>query len=570
MKRIIYIIMIWICSGTIVSCDDFLTAENKSSVTDKDHFSTETGFETLVANAYERLRDIYAVSAYTTYFQAGTDMYGDARNKINDELHEYETLNPENSSMKSLYTDCYKGIRAAYAVKHYADGANISDALRKKRVDEARMVAVQFYYLLVNTFGGVPLMKEYVADIETGYPRATATDVYTYMIEELEDIIAAGALEPSTAKKGGGRASLEAARALMAQTYLAAGWDLDKNEYFAKAAQAADAAIANRSLVTPFADLWNSDYNGDYSADDNEEFLWDVEYDHATASRPQGGGHGWSAFYVNYIGAGDNNGKSSKSAFIVTLHALKCFEKGDVRYNATFMKELPDMLIGDDSYWDFYKKGGTFIGTPLKHYYPAWYETEEDIEAWRSLDPENRKDTWIIPMAEVTRDPQNYKPGDITYEQMVTYNYGGSPCRKFDDSYTLKNLYSDKDDYRDIHIITLSEVFLVAAEAYLKAGNTETALARLNEVRRRAELPAATSIDIDAILKERVCELFGQGSRWIDLRRTKKLVEYNNLYNKRIEGRAEQLIGQKLLRPIPQAAIDANDQMTSADQNPGY
>ena len=134
----------------------------------------------------------------------------------------------------------------------------------------------------------------------------------------------------------------------------------------------------------------------------------------------------------------------------------------------------------------------------------------------------------------------------------------------------IKNIYSEKDDYRDIHIITLSEIYLVAAEAYLKAGNEQSALARLNEVRRRAGLAAAAAIDIDAILKERVCELFGQGSRWFDLRRTKKLVEYNNLYNKRLEGRAQQAIGQKLLRPIPQAAIDANDQMSSADQNPGY
>jgi hypothetical protein len=562
--------MILICSATIVGCEDFLTTENKSSVSDKEHFSTEAGFETLVANAYEKLRAVYAVSSYTTYFQAGTDMYGDARVKINDELHEYETLNPENSSMKTLYADCYKGIRAAYAVKYYADDANISDALRRKRVDEARVVAVQFYYILVNTFGGVPLMKEYVADIETGYPRATATEVYAYMIEELEDIIAIGALEASTATKGGGRASIEAARALLAQTYLAAGWDLDKSDYFLKAAQAADAVIAGRSLTTRFADLWNSDYNGDYSGDDNEEFLWDVEYDHATASSPQGGGHCWSTFYVNYIGAGNDGGKSSRSAFIATLHALKCFEKGDVRYDATFMKELPELTNAQYSYWDFYKNGGSFTGTPIKRYYPAWYETEEDIEAWKSIDPENRMDTWIIPMAEISRDPQNYTGGDITYEQMVAYNYGGSPCRKFDDSYTLKNLYSDKDDYRDIHIITLSEIFLVAAEAYLKAGDNQTALTRLNEVRRRAELADATSVDIDAILKERVCELFGQGSRWFDLRRTQKLVEYNNLYNKRIEGRAQQVIGQKLLRPIPQGAIDANDQMSSADQNPGY
>ena len=62
----------------------------------------------------------------------------------------------------------------------------------------------------------------------------------------------------------------------------------------------------------------------------------------------------------------------------------------------------------------------------------------------------------------------------------------------------------------------------------------------------------------------------GQGSRWIDLRRTQKLVEYNDLYNPQIKGRAAQMIGKKLLRPIPQAAIDANELMSAEDQNPGY
>ena len=92
----------------------------------------------------------------------------------------------------------------------------------------------------------------------------------------------------------------------------------------------------------------------------------------------------------------------------------------------------------------------------------------------------------------------------------------------------------------------------------------------LNEVRRRARLDAVTEINVDVILKERACELFGQGSRWIDLRRTQKLVEYNDLYNPQIKGRAAQMIGKKLLRPIPQAAIDANELMSAEDQNPGY
>lgn len=44
----------------------------------------------------------------------------------------------------------------------------------------------------------------------------------------------------------------------------------------------------------------------------------------------------------------------------------------------------------------------------------------------------------------------------------------------------------------------------------------------------------------------------------------------NNLYNPQIRGRAAQVIGEKLFRPIPQAAIDANELLTAEDQNPGY
>lgn len=97
---------------------------------------------------------------------------------------------------------------------------------------------------------------------------------------------------------GGGRISIESARALLAKTYLAAAWDLDKKDYFAKAAQVADDVIANRALVTPFEDLWRADCSGD----DNEEFIWDVEYDYATAANTVSGGHPWSSFYCNHMG----------------------------------------------------------------------------------------------------------------------------------------------------------------------------------------------------------------------------------------------------------------------------
>ena len=564
MKKL-YITLIAICSVLCIGCEDFLTTENKSNVTDEKYFSTKSGFESLVSNAYETLRTIFADSSFPTFFNAGTDMYADGRMYINDELHEYETLNPENSVMEEFYTACYDGIRAAYAVAYYAPRAAVDEALRQKRVDEARVVAAYYYYLLANTFGGVPLMKEYVSAAQTGYPKATQEDIYSYIISELEDVLSNNGLETSTAEQGGGRASIESAKALLAQTYLAAAWDLNRTDYFDKAAVMADEVIGGRALTTPFAELWKADCSGD----DDPEFIWDVEYDLASANNTVSGGHPWSSFYCSLIGGQEDHGKQSTSAFIPTLHALMCFERGDVRYDVTFMKELPDIVSSSPySYWDWYRNGETFIGIPVKRYYAAWYETEEDIEAWKALDPENRKDTWILPMSDHTHNPQEYSPEEITYEEFVTYGYGSAPCRKFDDCNTAT--YTAKTDYRDIHLITLPEIYLVAAEAYLKAGDAATALKRLNEVRRRAGLSPVLSINIDTILKERACELFGQNSRWFDLRRTQKLVEYNNLYNPQIKGRAAQVIGEKLFRPIPQAAIDANELLTAEDQNPGY
>jgi len=562
MKR--YIIFSVTLALAMTSCNDYLDIENKSSVSDYQYFSSKSGFQNLLNNAYESLHDVYASSSYEAYFQAGTDLYGDGRSQNDVGLHQYETLTPENSAMKSLYQSCYVGIRKAYAVLHYAETANVDDATKKSAIAQARVLAANYYYILVNTFGGVPLMKEYVQNAEIGYPKSSAIEVYEYIISELEEVVSSNALKASTATAGGGEISLETAKAILAKTYLAAGWDLNNNAYFSKAAQYADEVISNRQLTTPFADLWD----GNGTNDDNAEFIWDLEYDLATANNSVKGGHRWSSHHCNHFGGQEDHGKSTHSVYIATLHALQYFERGDVRYETTFMKELPDISSKSPySYWDYYRNNRSFIGEPINYYYAAWYETDADIEAWRAIDPDNRANTLIIPQSDNTQEPsENGKP--INYEALVTYTMANSAVKKFDDGMNAK--YDDNTDYRDIHIITLPEMYLVAAEAFLKAGNTSDALARLNTVRNRAQLPVTTGIDIDVILKERACELFGQGSRWIDLRRTQKLVEYNDLYNPQIRGRAALCIGQKLLRPIPQGAIDANESLSNADQNPGY
>ena len=554
--------------GTMTSCSDFLDASNKSNVTDKQTFATKEGFNSLVNDAYQHLQNVYAAPLFTSCFSAGTDMYADARNKMNEPLNTYETLTPENTDIKNLYTYLYAGIRAANSVSYYAQTAQVDEKTKGQLVGEARVLAAYEYYLLVNNFGGVPIMKDFLTTAGTGYPKSSAEDVYAYIISELEDVISKNVLQASTATKGGGRISQETAKAILAKTYLSAAWDLNKQEYFSKAAALADEVIAGRKLTTPFAKLWKADGSGD----DNEEFLWDVEYDLATANNTTSGGTEWSGYYCNYLGGNEDNIKATTSSYVPTLYALHCFKKGDQRYDATFMKELPDINKGNAAgtgYWTWYKNGESLVGKPVTRYYSAWYETDADFEAWKAIDPANRANTYRIPMDSQSKEAQNMDGRDMEYYDNQQLVYGSSPCKKFDDSKTAK---TEKNTcYRDIHIITLPEMYLVAAEAYLKAGDNPKALARLNEVHQRAGLPALTgTINIDNILDESACENFGNGARWMDLRRTQTLVTRCTKYNHEMGDKAAQYIGKKLLRPIPQAAIDANDQLTLADQNPGY
>lgn len=569
MKKILYsVALAACCMGTMTSCSDFLDASNKSNETAKQSFATKEGLNNLVNDAYQHLQNVYAAPLFTSCFSAGTDMYADARNKMNEALNTYETLTPENTDIKNLYTYLYSGIRAANSVSYYAQTAQVDDKTKSQLIGEARVLAAYEYYLLVNNFGGVPIMKDFLTTADTGYPKSSPEDVYAYIISELEEVISKNVLQASTATKGGGRISQETAKAILAKTYLSAAWDLNKQDYFSKAAALADEVIAGRKLTTPFVKLWKADGSGD----DNEEFLWDVEYDLATANNTTSGGTEWSGYYCNYLGGNEDNIKATTSSYVPTLYALHCFKKGDQRYDATFMKELPDINKGNAAgtgYWTWYKNGESLVGKPVTRYYSAWYETDADFEAWKAIDPANRANTYRIPMDSQTKEAQNMDGKDMDYYDNQQLVYGSSPCKKFDDSKTAK---TEKNTcYRDIHIITLPEMYLVAAEAYLKAGDNPKALARLNEVHQRAGLPALTgTVTIDDILDENACENFGNEARWMDLRRTQTLVTRCTKYNHEMGDKAAQYIGKKLLRPIPQAAIDANDQLTLADQNPGY
>ena len=143
--------------------------------------------------------------------------------------------------------------------------------------------------------------------------------------------------------------------------------------------------------------------------------------------------------------------------------------------------------------------------------------------------------------------------------------------------------YNDNWGVRDMFLMRVAEAYLVAAEAYYKMGNTSLAAERINTIRRRACAHAnpnymdvsASDVDIDLILDERTRELVGEEMRWVELKRTGKLIERTLKYNwwcnsPYIPGGKPYLAEFHLLRPLPYSWWSLLANKDEVKQNPGY
>jgi hypothetical protein len=169
-------------------------------------------------------------------------------------------------------------------------------------------------------------------------------------------------------------------------------------------------------------------------------------------------------------------------------------------------------------------------------------------------------------------DTAIYMPGvDASDSKIAATRYLLVPPRKYDNtlSATMMKYFDTKradlnsPSIRPVIAFRLAETYLVAAEAAYMLGNMPDAVKYINAVRERAAYPTgnATAMDVtasdlslDFILDERTRELCGENVRWWDLVRTGKLLQRVRMHNKEA---AANIIEKHVLRPIPQAQIDA-------------
>lgn len=122
------------------------------------------------------------------------------------------------------------------------------------------------------------------------------------------------------------------------------------------------------------------------------------------------------------------------------------------------------------------------------------------------------------------------------------------------------------DQFADVAIIRLAEMYLIRAESNLRQGTAigNTPLDDINIIRSRAKADGLSAVTIDDILLERELELGMEGFLIHDIKRTKRSIDISE------DGNGSSLLlydANNLVFPIPLKETDANKKIT---QNPGY
>ncbi|MFH6968712.1 RagB/SusD family nutrient uptake outer membrane protein [Flavobacterium sp. FlaQc-28] len=557
MKKII--IMLGIIAVSVSSCSDYIEEESRSYVPADATYKTASGFQLLVNTNYAWLKGIYGGNPWL--FESGTDMYAEGRGPEPAGLSQYTLLIPSSDNVADLYNPCYQLIQAVNKTIHFSTITEQTSILNAQ-VGEARFLRAQAYFLLVQTYGGVPVVNDYIATPILSFTRNSAEEVYTQIIGDLDFALAnVGTAAYSSA----GKVNKRAVNDLLAKVYLTRGYEtFGKADDFTKAASYADAAIAGQTLAIAFDQLFKP------GNDLNAETIFSVQYDKAsTSTDPTKLGNNQFYYFSSYLGGAETGAPLRSYNLCPTDYALGLYEKGDKRWDATFMTEIlegPETTNGVTKtvlYYPYYRSSNP-ASLKVRHFYePKWF-TPADRTAWETANASRKAATFVYhPWGE-------YSAAHTLIKNLDCYTI---PVKKFDDPDPTTPSSTGPVSTRDIIVSRLGETYLIAAEAYLKAGQPGTGLARLNEVRRRAGVANATigQFTIDYILDERGRELLGEYKRWFDLKRTGTLVDRASAYNYKIKASNFVGVGGKLkiLRPIPQSVLDLN-QNKDFPQNPGY
>lgn len=632
MKRIYIkaIIGAGLLSMLMLGCSDILEEKPRSIYT-PDFFKSEKGVMGGLTSMYAHLRYIYGQAYYYNATLTGTDEVTYAQSADGNfkdlDLSGVGSLTSTSSRSDVLWNAAFPNINTANGIiENAAAVGTISDAL----IAEARFFRAFDYFLLVQTFGGVPLdlgsgvLKFNTAPVRTS-TRNTVPEVYTQAI--FPDLLKAVADLPENPRLTG-TATKTLARLMLSKAYLTYAWWLE-----------------NPNDIPTYPEVARVDPDGK-----NAAWYYQQAYDVAVAGIENPGPFGLQpTFYDVNLGSNDRNNEIM--LYADHTEASEFYNGGSLTYGSG---GAPDNFAGWMMTWNY-----TNIRSDGK--------SSVQREAVQAL---GRPWTRMCPTIGVVKNTFADKVNDSRYDGTFTYVYRGNWNRGNVTDLTLKNanditisqgdavltflhdddpavVYSNttanigagvlpgRADFviapsgisrivypglwklgpyrtdnagglgqpnagstRPFNVAKFSELYFVAAEAAVKGANTKvgkTARELILVIRERAGkwrwdnngnvaktadnslgMAAATPlvIDVNYILAERSREYYGEGYRWFDLVRTQKWNELagsyqicGTNYGDHTPATVNRTIEKHhYLRPIPQGQIDGME-MSGEDKD---
>ena len=292
------------------SCSDILDEEPRSLL-DPTFFNTETGIEGGLTSLYAHLRYIYGNGYWLNICETGTDEYTWAQsadgNFKDADLSGVGQLTPTSSRSDVLWGNAFANINTANGIIENGEASGINNAL----LAEAYFFRAFDYFLLVQTFGGVPLdlgagpLKYNTSKVRTSV-RNTVPEVYQAIFADLNKAVSNLPDKPRLT----GTATKNLARLYLAKAYLTFGWwlenpkniptypecarqDLDGHDaqwYFQQAYDVAKAAIDKPG---PYK-LQETFYDANLAINDrNSEIMLYADHDENEKYGNGGAGYGW-------------------------------------------------------------------------------------------------------------------------------------------------------------------------------------------------------------------------------------------------------------------------------------
>ncbi|NDV84556.1 RagB/SusD family nutrient uptake outer membrane protein [Bacteroides sp. 51] len=223
MKRISIIV----CTITLLfvsGCS--LDESNYGSVDNTNFYEKQSDIDYALTGAYLQLRQTWNEWALNHYFigDCNTDdaINGGKGETDKKELYDLSTFNvySTNSYVSKRWDILYALINRCNDVTYYAPNATGDPAILERYINEAKLLRAFGYYMLVTSFGGVPLFTEPLTPEQAVYiTRATEEEVYTQIIADLTDAsdLPAKGEYPSSDQY---RATSGLAKVLLGKTYM--------------------------------------------------------------------------------------------------------------------------------------------------------------------------------------------------------------------------------------------------------------------------------------------------------------------------------------------------------------